>query len=329
MKAIVRTEYGPPDVLQLKEVEKPAPKDNEVLIRIDAALVSTAGCADLTGDPFIARLEAGLMRPKYPIPGTEFVGEIEAVGNNVKRFREGDKVFGATGLGRGAHAEYICLPEEGALAGRPANMTPEEAAGVLGEALTALHFVRDKGEIRSGQKVLINGASGAVGTAAVQLAKYYGAEVTGVCSTTNLEFVKSLGADKVIDYTKEDFTKSGQTYDVVFDTVGKSSFSRCKSSLKQGGIYLTPVPSLAILPQMLWTSVIGSRRAIIAFAGLLPASEVAKNLLFLKELAEAGKMKPVIDRSYPLEQTAEAYRYVLKGHKKGNVVITVEHNNKT
>ncbi len=200
-------------------------------------------------------------------------------------------------------------------------MTPEEAAGVLGEALTALHFVRDKGEIRSGQKVLINGASGAVGTAAVQLAKYYGAEVTGVCSTTNLELVKSLGADKVIDYTKEDFTKSGETYDVIFDVVGKISFSRCKSSLKEEGIYLATLPTLALILQMLLTSIIGSKKVKIGDA--VPKVE---NLIFLKELTEAGKLKPVIDRRYPLEQTAEAFRYVEKGHKKGNVVITVEHN---
>ncbi len=223
----------------------------------------------------------------------------------------------------GAHAEYICLPEDGQLAIKPANITYEEAAAAVDGVLTALPFLRDKGNIQSGQKVLVNGASGSIGTFAIQLAKYFGAEVTGVCSTTNLEMVKSLGTDKVIDYTKEDFTKSSQTYDIIFDTVGKSSFSRCKNSLKQSGIYLATMPTPAIILQMLWTSKIGSKKAAIVFAGLRSASERTKDLIFLKELMEAGKIKSVIDRRYPLEQIAEAYRYVEKGHKKGNVVITV------
>ena len=328
MKAIVYTEYGPPDVLQLKEVEKPSPKDDEVLIKIFATTVNQTDPVARKGEPFFARFYTGLIRPKNHILGNELAGEIESVGKDVKLFKEGDQVFG-TGTGYGAYAEYICLPEEGTtLAIKPANMTYEEAAGCDG-VLTALPFLRDKGNIQNGQKVLINGASGGVGTAAVQLARYYGAEVTGVCSTTNLELVESLGADKVIDYTKEDFTKSGQTYDIIFDAVSKSSFSRCKSSLKQRGVYLSTVPTLAILLQMLWTSMIGSKKAIIAFTGLRPASERTKDLIFLKELSEAGKIKSVIDRRYPLEQIAEAHRYVEKGHKKGNVIITVEHNNKT
>jgi NADPH:quinone reductase-like Zn-dependent oxidoreductase len=324
MKAIVYTEYGPPDVLQLQEVEKPVPEDNEVLIKIHATTVTTAGIAALTGEPFIARFDTGLTKPKNPILGVELAGEIEAVGADVKRFREGDQVFAEPGSG--TYAEYICLPEDGALAIKPANMTFEEAAAVVDGALTALHFLRDKGNIQSGQKVLINGASGSIGTFAVQLARYYGAEVTGVCSTTNLELVKSLGADKVVDYTQEDFTKSGQTYDVIFDTVNKSSFSRCKNSLTQSGIYLTTFPTPAILLQMLWTSIVGSKKAVVAFAGLRPASEKTENLIFLKELIEEGKLKSVIDKRYPLEQTAEAHRYVDKGHKRGNVVITVVHN---
>ena len=328
MKAIVYQKYGSPDVLELKEVTKPAPKDNEVLIRIHATVATTAELAGRKGDPFIVRFFTGLRRPKKTILGSEFAGEIEAAGKDVKRFREGDQVFAASGTGFGAYAEYKCLPEEGALASKPANMTYEEAAAVCEGGLTALPFLRDAGKIQRGQKVLINGASGAVGTSAVQLAKYFGAEVTGVCSTTNVELVKSLGVDKIIDYTKEDFTKSGQTYDILFDTVGKSSFSRCKGSLKQRGIYLTTVPSLAIMLQMLWTSKIGSKKAMIAFTGLRPASEKTKDLLFLKELVEAGKIKSVIDRRYPLEQIAEAHRYVETGHKKGNVVITLEHNNK-
>ena len=329
MKAIVYTEYGPPDVLRLKEVEKPTPKDNEVLIRIYATAVSAAEMAGRKGDPFIARLAIGLIRPKKTILGSEFAGEIEAVGKDVKLFRKGDQVFAATGASFGAYAEYICLPEEGALASKPVNMTYEEAVAVCEGALTALPFLRDNGKIQSGQKVLINGASGSAGTSAVQLARYFGAEVTGVCSTTNLELVRSLGADKVIDYTKEDFAKSGETYDIIFDAVGKSSFSRCKGSLKHGGVYLTTVPTLAILPQMLWTSKIGSKKAMIAFTGLRPSREKTKDLLFIKELCEAGKIEPVIDRRYPMEQIAEAHRYVEKGHKKGNVVITLDQNNKT
>jgi NADPH:quinone reductase-like Zn-dependent oxidoreductase len=326
MKAIVCTKYGPPDVLQLKEVEKPAPKDNEVLIRVYATTVTAVDCTFRKGAPFIGRFFTGLIRPKNPIQGTELAGEIESVGKDVKLFKEGDQVFGTTGPGYGAYSEYICLPEEGAtLAIKPANMTYEEAVGCDG-ILTALPFLRDKGNIQSGQKVLINGASGSVGTAAVQLAKYFGAEVTGVCSTANLKLVKSLGADKVIDYTKEDFTKTGQTYDIIFDTVGKSSFSRCKSSLEQKGIYLEAALTPAIIPQMLWTSMIGSKKAMIAFTGLRPVSERTKDLIFLKELIEAGKIKSVIDRRYPLEQIAEAHRYVEKGHKKGNVIITLEHN---
>jgi NADPH:quinone reductase-like Zn-dependent oxidoreductase len=215
------------------------------------------------------------------------------------------------------------MPEDGALAPKPANMTYEEAVAIPHGGLTALPFLRDQGRIQSGDHVLINGASGSVGTAAVQLAKYFGAEVSGVCSTTNLELVKSLGAGKVIDYTEEDFTKSGQTYDIIFDVAGKSSFSRCKSSLKRGGVYLITVPTLAIFPQMLWTRLFGGKKAVFAATGLRPASARAKDLLVLKEIIEAGKMKAVIDRCYPLEHIAEAHRYVEKGHKKGNVVITV------
>ncbi len=328
MKAIVWKKYGPPDVLQLGEVEKPTPKDNEVLIRIYATTVTPSDCAARKGDPFIARFFTGLLRPKTIVLGAEVAGEIEAAGKDVKRFREGDQVFASTGIAYGAYAEYICLPEEGALAIKPVNMTYEEAAAVCDGALTALPFLRDKGNIQSGQKVLIYGASGAVGTAAVQLAKYYGAEVTGVCSTTNLKLVKSLGADKVIDYTKNDFTKSGQTYDIIFDVVAKSSFSHCKSSLKQSGVYLSTFPLLAIILQMLWTSKIGSKKAIFAATGLRPSSEKTKDLIFLTELIEAEKIKSVIDRVYPLEQIVEAHRYVDKGHKKGNVVITVGHNDK-
>ena len=325
MRAIVYTKYGSPDVLQLKEVDKPTVKDNEVLIRIYATVVTPSDSAGRKGDPFIIRFFTGLRRPKNTILGSELAGEIEAVGKDVKLFKKGDQVFGGSGTSFGAHAEFICLPEEGALAIKPAIMTYDEAAAISDGALTALPFLRDKANIQSGQKVLINGASGSVGTSAVQLAKYFGAEVTGVCSTTNLELVKSLGADKVVDYTREDFTKTGQTYDIIFDAVGKSSFSRCKSSLKQGGVYLLTVPTLAIFLQTLWTSKIGSKKAMIAFTGLRSSSEKTKDLILIKELVEAGKIKSVIDRRYPLEQTADAYTYVDKGHKKGSVVITLDH----
>ena len=327
MKAIVYTEYGPPDVLQLKKVGKPAPKEDEVLVRIYAATVNATDPINRKGEPFISRLFTGLTRPKNPIPGTELAGEIEAVGVDVKLFKEGDQVFAQTDFG--ANAEYICLPEEGALAIKPANMTYGEAAAVGDGALGAVVYLRDKANIQNGQDVLINGASGSLGTAAVQLARYYGAEVTGVCSTTNTELVKSLGADKVIDYTREDFTKTGQTYDFIFDVVSKSSFSRCKGSLTQKGVYLKTFPGLTILLQMLWTSKFGSKKAKISATGLRPVSERLILLKELIELIEAGKINSVIDKRYPLEQTAEVHRYVEKGHIKGNVVITLEHNNKT
>ena len=321
MKAIIATKYGSPEVLQLKEVPKPVPKDNEVLIKIHATTVTATDPISRKGEPFLSRLvPPSLTRPKYPILGDELAGEIEAVGKDVKRYKVGDQVFGSTGLGSGAHAEYKCMPEDRALSIKPTNMTYEEAASIPSGALTALIFLKDKGNIQTGQKVLINGASGSVGTAAVQLAKHFGAEVTGVCSTVNLELVKSLGADKVIDYTKEDLAKSGEAYDIIFDTVGKTSFSHCKDALKQKGVYLATFPGLVILLQMLWTSMVGSKKAIFAATSFNYSTE---KLSFLSELIEKGKLKPVIDRTYPLEQIADAHRYVEKGHKKGNVVITV------
>jgi NADPH:quinone reductase-like Zn-dependent oxidoreductase len=334
MKAIICTKYGPPEVLQLEEVAKPIPKDNEILIKVYATTVTAVDCEIRRFNKFPlwiwlpGRIVIGITGPRQKILGHELSGEIESVGKDVKLFRKGDQVFAVTGHSYGAHAEYKCLPEDGALAIKPVNMTYEEAAAVPVGGGTALHFLR-KTKIQSGQKVLINGAGGSIGTFAVQLARYFGAEVTGVCSTANLELVKSLGAEKVIDYTREDFTKTGLTYDIIFDAVAKSSFSRCKNSLKPGGIYLTTIPSLGVMLQMLWTSKFGRKKAIFAASGVAPSSEMAKNLIFLKELIEAGKIKPVIDRRYPLEQTAEAHRYVDKGHKKGNVVITVEHNNRT
>ena len=324
MKAIVYTKYGPPDVLQLKEVEKPTLKENEVLIKVYASTVSAGDYRmrsfDVPGISWLpARIAMGIMGPRRTIPGGELAGEIEAVGKDVRLFKEGDQVFGSTGFSRGANAEYKCLLEEGALAIKPVNMTYEEAAAVPFGANSALFFLRDKGKIQSGQKVLIYGASGAVGTAAVQLAKHFGADVTGVCSTTNLELVKSLGADRVIDYTKEDFTKSGEVYDIVFDTVGKTSFLRCKGSLRENGRYLLAVFGLPQILQMVWTSLIGSKKVVCTIA-----PDKKEDLIFIRELIEAGKIKPVIDRRYPLEDTAEAHRYAEAGHKKGNVVITVQ-----
>ncbi|MBI5962324.1 MAG: NAD(P)-dependent alcohol dehydrogenase [Chloroflexi bacterium] len=320
MKAIVYTKFGPPEVLHLQEVEKPTPKANEVLIKIHATTVVKED-PDMRASPGFN----GFLKPRNPILGQELAGEIEAIGKDVTRFKPGDQVFGFDMFG--AYAEYKCMPENGALAIKPTNMSYEEAASVPNGALTALPFLRDKGKIQSGQTVLIYGASGSVGAAAVQLAKYYGAKVTGVCSAANLEWVKSLGADQVIDYTQEDFTENGKTYDIIFDTVGKRSFSECKGALTDEGIYLATVPTPVIMLQALLTARSGSKKVKFVAAGLRPASEKIKDLSFLTELIEAGKIKPVIDRCYPLEQIVEAHRYVGQEHKKGNVVITVEHNN--
>jgi NADPH:quinone reductase-like Zn-dependent oxidoreductase len=271
----------------------------------------------------MARIMFGFRKPRKSILGFEVAGTIEATGKDVKLFKEGDRVFGIDGNGMGAYAEYKCMPEDRALAIKPVSLTYEEAATVPNGALTAFYFLKNKGNIQSGQKVLINGASGSVGTAAVQLARYFGTKVTGVCSTPNLELVKSLGSDRVIDYTKEDFSENGGVYDIILDTVGNVSFSRCKNSLTPTGKLLLVAAGLPQLIDMLWTSMAGSRK-VIGGGGM--ASERKEYLIFLKELIEAGKLVPVIDRRYPLEQTAEAHRYVDKGHKKGNVVITLEDN---
>ena len=325
MKAIVCTNYGSPDVLLLKEVEKPAPKDNEILIKVYATTVTAADCMMRKGTPFFGRFFLGLMRPKHPITGTGFAGVVEATGNDVKQFKKGDQVFGETGVNFSANAEYVCLPENGVIATLPDNMSYEQAAPVCDGALTSLNFLKAIGNIQSGRKVLINGAAGSLGTSAIQLASYFGAAVTGVCSTANLELVRSLGADTVIDYTREDFTRTGQSYDLIFDTIGKSSFNRCKSLLTREGLYLSPVLGLSLLLQMVWTSMFFSKKAKFSATGLLPVSELRLHLNELLTLFEAGKIKSVIDRRYPLEQTADAHRYVEKGHKKGNVVITVDH----
>jgi len=331
MKAIVWTKYGPPDVLQLKEVAKPAPKDHEVLIRIDATTVTAADCElrSLKLPIWLRlpiRIYLGLIRPRNKILGQELAGEVEAVGNEVTRFRKGDQVFGWTGFRLGAYAEYTCLPEDGMLAIKPANMTYEEAAALPVGGLEAVHLLR-KGHIQSGEKILIHGAGGSIGTFAVQLARYFGAEVTAVDSTGKLDMLRSIGADQVIDYTQADFTKNGETYDVIFDVVGKSSFSRSVRSLKHNGRYLLANPKLS---QMVRGRRIlrRSSKTVIPYAARA-ASETTEDFNFLKELIEAGKIHSVIDRRYPLEHIAEAHRYVDTGHKKGNVVITVAHTHTT
>jgi NADPH:quinone reductase-like Zn-dependent oxidoreductase len=323
MKAVVYTTYGTPDVLQISEVPTPTPKTNEVLIRIHAAAVTTTDC-NLRGGDKLMRLVFGLRRPKRQVLGTEFAGEIEAVGKDVTRFRAGDQVFAATGAGFGAHAEYICLPEDAALAPKPTNATYAEAAAICEGGMTALPFLRDTGKIQHGDRVLINGASGAVGASAVQLAKAFGADVTGVCGPTNVDLVRSLGADTVIDYSQTDFTRTGQLYDIIFDAVGKSSFSRCKDSLKPDGVYLATVPSLALYAHVLWTAKLGGKKAKVAATGLRPASEKVTDLRYLSGLAEAGTLTPTLDRSYPMTQVAEAHRHVETGHKKGSIVITMD-----
>jgi NADPH:quinone reductase-like Zn-dependent oxidoreductase len=336
MKAIVYTEYGLPEVLKLKEVEKPAPGDNEILVRIHATPVSfgdtlvrnlKAVSPRKFHMPFLfwlfAKLYFGFGKPRITILGSEFAGEIEAVGKNVKRFKAGERIFGYRGQSMGAYAEYLCMPEKGVLAPKPANMTYEQAAAVPYGAIMALGLLR-KVDLRPGQRVLVNGASGGIGPFVVQLAKsHFGANVTGVCSTPRKEYVKSLGAEKVIDYTQEDFTDGAETYDFIFDILGKSSFSKVKRTLKPNGRCLLVSFKMKQLLQMIWTSLFGGKKVICALS-----SEKAEDLVFIKELIEAGKIKAVIDQCYPLAQAAEAHRYVEQGHKKGSVVITVGHDDK-
>jgi NADPH:quinone reductase-like Zn-dependent oxidoreductase len=322
MKAIETKKYGSADVFKLNEIARPVPKANEVLIRVFASTVTASDIMMREGKPLIGRLFIGLRRPKNTIPGFDFAGEVVEVGSEVTLFNTGDRVFGGS-TALGCYAEYVCVNSEDVLSTIPENTSYEEAAPFSGSAITVWNFLKAKGDIQKNQKVLINGASGGLGTYAVQIAKYFGAEVTGVCSTGNVEMVKSLGADHVIDYTKEDFTKVADSYDIIFDTVGKRTFSQCNKSLKQNGIYLSAVMSFPLFIQSIFSSFFGNKKAITSATGLLPAKVRLQYLLELKQLMKAGKIKSVIDHSYPLAQMAEAHKYVEKGHKKGNVVISI------
>jgi NADPH:quinone reductase-like Zn-dependent oxidoreductase len=325
MKAVVCTRYGPPEVLQFKEVEKPVPKDNEVLIKVHAATVNRTDCALLRARPFVARFITGIFKPKKQIPGTEFAGEIEAIGKNVMSFNIGDRVFGFNDIGSGSHAEYMTISEDKALTTIPGDLTYGQAAASTEGAHYAYNFIK-KVNLKSGQRILVNGATGAIGSAAVQLLNYYGANVTAVCRGKHFELVKSLGANEVIDYTQEDFTEYDRTYSFIFDTVGKSSFAKCKPLLEPGGAYISS--ELGYMAQNLFfaltTPILGNKK--VKFP--LPM-DCRGSILFFKQLIEEGKFKAVIDREYPLEQIVEAYTYVETGQKIGNVVVTLEHNSNT
>ena len=317
MRAVVHDRYGPPDVLRLEDVERAVPKADEVRIRIRAATVSRTDTGLRSADMFISRFVTGVRRPKQRILGSDLAGEVEAVGAAVTEFKAGDQVFGINPWKFGTHAEFVCMRAGAALASKPASMTFEEAAAVCDGAILALNALRPA-HLRKGQRILVYGASGSIGTAGVQLARYFGADVTAVCNTRNFDLVRSLGADEVIDYTQEDFTKNGQMYDVIFDSVGKQSFSRCRGSLKRGGFYVA-TDHLQNLVLALWTARIGDKRVVFP----IPPRFTKQDVVFLKELVDAGKYRAVIDRTYPLEQVVEATRYVETKQKTGNVVLTV------
>ena len=321
MKAAVYRRYGPPDVVTVSEMPTPQPGDDEILVRVRAATVGVVDGLARSGSPFYARTHFGLRRPRFPVLGSDFAGVVESAGRSVTRFGAGDPVFGTVAPRFGAHAEYVCLPESGAVAPMPGSVSFAEAAA-LADA-TALHFLRDKAGVRAGQAVLIIGASGAVGAAAVQLAVHFGASVTGVCSGPHTGLVRKLGAESVIDYTRTDFTRAGRRYDVIFDVAGKSSFLRCRRALRSGGVYLTTAPSPAIMVQMPWTARFGSRRAVVAFTGLRSAAVKRADLLVLRELVDRSVLSAVIGVRFPLGRIAEAHARVDAGHKKGNIVVTM------
>jgi NADPH:quinone reductase-like Zn-dependent oxidoreductase len=317
MRAVVHDRYGPADVLHLEDVEPPVPTAHEVLIRIHATTMSRTDCALRAGEPYFSRFLTGVRRPKRRILGSDLAGEVVALGAAVTEFNVGDRVFGIKPWKFGAHAEFICVEEDAALSHMPANVTFDEAAAVCDGAILALNCLRP-GKVRSGQSILVNGASGSMGTAGVQLANALGANVTGVCSATNFELVRSLGAGDVIDYTRQDFTKDGRTYDVIFDAVGKLAFSRCRNSLKPGGVFL-PTDGMRNLLLTAWTARIGDRKVVFD----IPPKFTKKDVVFLRELMKAGKYRAVIDRRYPLERVVEAAKYVELHQKTGNVVLTV------
>ncbi len=325
MKASVSKMYGTPDVFSIEEVVKPIPKDDEVLVRVNAATVTGSDLMMRKGKPYVGRLFLGLTKPKTTILGFDFAGEIVVTGKNVISFKIGDKVFGGT-MALGCYAEYACVNMDDVLTTMPENINYQSAAPVSGSAITVMNFLKGLAKIKAGDKVLINGASGSLGTYAVQIAKHFDAEVTGVCSTTNMKMVQDLGADFVIDYTKEDFAKNGKQYDIIFDTVGKTTFSYCKNSLTENGIFLSSVISFVLFMQMMKTFMFGKKKVKSSSTGMLPVKKRLEYLLELKELLKTEKIKTVIDVSYPLSQMGDAHRYVEKGHKKGNVVIEINQN---
>lgn len=323
MKAIIITKYGSPDVLKLVEIEKPTPKGNEVLIKVKSASVTAADAMMRKGKPYYGRLFIGLKKPKYPISGTGFSGVIEKIGPAVCSFKVGDKVYGESIFRTGTNAEYLCMPEDGMLALKPEHLTHEEVASICDGPLTSWNFLKEIAKVKNGQKVLVNGASGSLGTAAVQLAQHLGAEVTGVCSTTNMKMVQSLGAAYVIDYNHTDFTKTEKRYDIIFDAVGKSSFSKCKKVLVKNGSYLSPVLRISLLFQVLKTSIFGKKKALFSATGLKPEKELRTLLNELNGLLENRQLKMLIDKRFSLEHVPDAHRYVDTGHKKGNVVVQI------
>jgi NADPH:quinone reductase-like Zn-dependent oxidoreductase len=323
MKAVVANGYGGPEVLQFQEVQVPDVQDNEVLVEVFAASATRADSMMRTGKPYFARLMTGFSKPKHPIPGTGFAGRVKEVGEKVKNFQAGDRVFGETTLGFSTNAEFVAIPEKGVMLRIPDNLSYMEAASFCDGYLTSLNFLKYIAKIQSGQKILINGASGSLGTAAVQIAKYYGAIVTGVSSGRNMGLVESLGADYTIDYTQEDFTEGNEKYDVIYDTIGKSSFHRSKKVLTENGLYLSPVLSFSLLLNMLWTGRFSRKQAKFAATGLSSDEDLLRMLEEVVILFKEGKLKTIIDRQYPLEKTADAHAYIDKGRKKGNVIIAI------
>lgn len=320
MKAIVVTKYGSPDVLRIEEVPKPVSKENELLIRIEATVAADPDCAFRRGKPVVSRLFTGITKPKH-IPGDVFAGVVEEPGSS--EFKRGDKVYGSSGTHFGTNAQYIAMPEDEAVAHMPDNITFEEAAAISEGSLTALPFLRDHAKLKAGQRILINGASGGVGVYAVQLAKFFGAHVTAVCGLANIGFVKSLGADEVIDYTKNDFTQGDKRYDVIFDAVGKSSFKACKKALTPNGIYLSTVPTAGLMLYMMITSKSAGKKAVFAATGLRKPAEKKQDIIFLNSLIEQGKLIAVIGKSFSLNQMADAHLYVETGHKRGSAAVRI------